>query len=123
MNGSDRLLDGHQHDQAFDFTPAAEMDVVAQVPAAVGARGSFVAGTGAEHLDQFGRFFKTLAITEKWNLHVTPLNFGFDHGYSSKCRAKNRDRRIGALHNGIRLVRQIPFRDRRPTGGTEIVSI
>ena len=46
---------GEQEDHPLDLTPATEMDDVAHIAAAIGARGCLVGGMDAETRDQIGR--------------------------------------------------------------------
>jgi hypothetical protein len=49
----ERLVDGEEHDQPLDLTPAREVDRVAEVAAGVGARGGLVASVVAIRADEF----------------------------------------------------------------------
>ncbi len=63
---------GKQHDQPLDLAPVAEMDMVAEVAAAVGARGGFIARIVTKGRHQFRRILIALAVGKIWQLHVNP---------------------------------------------------
>jgi hypothetical protein len=73
MYGADGLLDRHQNDQALNLAPAAKMNVITQITAAVRTRRGFKAGIVAEKLNEFSCVVKALAIPEIWYLHDFPL--------------------------------------------------
>ena len=61
MNAAGSMLDRHLHDQPLYLTPTAEMDMIAEIAAAVGTNGSLITGIGAEIPDKQRRFFIPLA--------------------------------------------------------------
>lgn len=70
MDGADRLI-GFQHaDQPLDLTPAAKMDDVAEIAAAIGAHGGFQRRVQTVMREQIGRVGK----------HGAVGNIGRDHG-------------------------------------------
>lgn len=55
MKGVAVRAGGEQQDHPLDLPPAAEMDDIADIAAAVGARRRFVGGVDAEARDEVGR--------------------------------------------------------------------
>ena len=109
---------GEQHDQPLDLAPVAEMDVVAEVAAAIGPRRRLIAGIGAEGRDQLRRILIALSIRKIWHVHATPdFCAPFAIPYQPPCQ-------FGALaqqadDDGEQPVSQVPQRDRRAISGRQ----
>ena len=54
MNGAERRIVSQQHDEPLDLPPVAKADMIAQIPAAVGASRRFITGIVAKERHQLG---------------------------------------------------------------------
>ena len=75
MNRAEWRVVGQQYDQPLDLTPVTEMDMVAEVAAAVGARGGFIARIVTEGCHQLRCVIIAFAVGKIWQLHVNPRKF------------------------------------------------
>lgn len=110
MNRTDRLINRQKEDHPFYVAPAAEVDMIAKVAAAISAGGGLLTGAKPENLNEFGRVFETFAIPQKWNLHDTPHVMSSQQLRSKPCANLVVRRDYGALE-GQQHVRQMPNRD------------
>ena len=70
MHCANHVIDREQDDQPLDLPPVAEMDMVSQIPAVIGARRRFKSGIVAETGNQILGIFKTLPARQIWHQHT-----------------------------------------------------
>jgi hypothetical protein len=122
MHRADDFVDGQQYDQAFDLTPVAEMDVITQVPAAIGTRCGFETGIIAMKVYKRLSIFKAFAVRHIGQQQSDSPDSGHKRPWtfresSFNQRANIREMWGYASSDSQRAVIQMPIRDIIPISG------